>query len=93
MEKALRYFKRRCNDLKACLDTCRDKDALKKVIAHNEKAVEALEKQTQKKILHDPAAGREADWTCPACKQTCNPYARYCQNCGQALHNEQYEKD
>lgn len=56
-------------------------------------AVKALEKQIPKKIVHKPEAGREADWTCPACKWTCSPYARHCQNCGQALYNEEYGKD
>lgn len=51
-------------------------------------AVKALEKQIPKKIVHNPEAGREADWTCPACKRTCSPYARHCQNCGQALYEE-----
>lgn len=53
----------------------------------------ALGKQIPKKIVHNPEAGREADWTCPACKWTCSPYARHCQNCGQALYNEEYGKD
>lgn len=56
-------------------------------------AIEALEKQIPKKIVHNPEAGRETDWTCPACKWTCSPYARHCQNCGQALCNEEYGKD
>lgn len=56
-------------------------------------SVAALEKQIPKKIVHNPEAGREADWTCPACKWTCSPYARHCQNCGQALYNEEYVKD
>lgn len=56
-------------------------------------AVSALEKQVAKKIVHNPEAGREADWTCPACKWTCSPYARHCQNCGQALYNGEYGKD
>ena len=48
----------------------------------------ALEKRIPMKIVHNPEAGREADWTCPACKRTCSPYARHCQNCGQALYKE-----
>lgn len=56
-------------------------------------SVVALEKQIPKKIVHNPEAGREADWTCPACKWTCSPYARHCQNCGQALYNGEYGKD
>lgn len=62
-------------------------------ISVHKMAVSALEKQVPKKIIHNPDAGREADYTCPACKWTCSPYARYCQNCGQALYNEKYCKD
>lgn len=49
---------------------------------------EAKLRQTPMKIVHNAEPGREADWTCPACKWTCSPYARYCQNCGQALYKE-----
>lgn len=58
-----------------------------------EREWKAKVKQIQMKIVHNPEAGREADWTCPACKWTCSPYARHCQNCGQALYNEEYGKD
>lgn len=93
MESALKYFRKRCEHLKMCLDTSLDKERLEAVIKHNEKAVEALEKRTPKKIVHNPEAGREAGWTCPDCERTCIPYARHCQNCGQVLYSEKHEKD
>lgn len=70
-----------------------DDTAWRKLKPAIDAAVEALKKQIPKKIVHKPEAGREADWTCPACKWTCSPYARNCQNCGQALYNEEYGKD
>ena len=60
MENTLKYFQKRCKDLKMCLDTCRDKDGLEKVIAHNEKAVEALKKQI-------PAEPIRKLWELPRC--------------------------
>lgn len=70
-----------------------DKWEAYKKIGTVEEVREAREKQIPKKIVHNPEPGREADWTCPACKWTCSPYARHCQNCGQALYNEEYRKD
>lgn len=59
-----------------------------KKIGTVEEVREAREKRIPMKIVHNPEAGREADWTCPACKWTCSPYARHCQNCGQAIYKE-----
>ena len=64
-----------------------------KKIGTVEEVREAREKRIPMKIVHNLEAGREADWTCPACKWTCSPYVRHCQNCGQALYNEEYGKD
>lgn len=80
-----------------CLDTCRDKDGLEKAIAHNEKAVEALEKQIPKKPI---ISGALNDWyICPCCgDELCKKYEydnRYvnCHWCGQALDWEENPKD
>lgn len=86
MENALKYFLRRCKDLKVCLDTCRDKEGLEKAIAHNEKAVEALEKQYAKKLIWSPDCEMcEKDGT-PDCSNKCGSYGTahsvlVCPNC------------
>lgn len=93
MENALKYFRRRCKDLKMCLTTSLDREQLEKVIKHNEKAVEVLEKQIPKgvknrKILRD---FNKTPYTirgdCPICGSAglLASNTDYCNACGQKL--------
>lgn len=106
MENTLKYFQRRCKDLKMCLDTCRDKEGLEKVIVHNEKAVEALERKVPrkpKKVMSKPECF--CRYYCPVCgryfgndKMRDNRFLfeeSYCQgeNCGQLIDWSENHKD
>lgn len=50
--------------------------------------IDSIEKQIPKKIIHNQNAKKDKDWICPGCKRICNPYMKYCSNCGQALYTE-----
>lgn len=46
---------------------------------------EAKERQIRKKLIYNSNGGVDKDWICPACGKFCNPYSKFCQNCGQAI--------
>lgn len=50
-----------------------------------EECQEARERQIGKKLIYNSDGGVDKDWICPACGKFCNPYFKYCQNCGQAI--------
>lgn len=52
-----------------------------------EECRDAREKQIQKKIIHNQDGGVCKDWLCPSCGKFCNPYSKFCINCGQRLLN------
>lgn len=90
MERALKYFRKRCNDLSMCLSISPDKEKLKQVIEYNKKAAEALEKQTAKKINNMSVVKTfpmSVHGDCPVCgsKNLSSADTDYCNNCGQKL--------
>ncbi len=93
MENTLKYFQGRCKDLKMCLDTCRDKDGLEKAIAHNEKAVEALEKRVPKKYKKMQPCKSVNYYQCPLCDGLLHISENFCGECGQAIDWSEDEKD
>lgn len=50
-----------------------------------EECRKAREKQRAKKIIHNPYGGIDEDWLCPSCGKFCNPYHKFCTNCGQKV--------
>lgn len=62
-------------------------------IKAREMAINALEKQVAKKIIHEPMAGRDRDWRCPSCDSFASPYSNYCTNCGQHIDRSGLTED
>lgn len=56
-----------------------------KAIGTVDKCQEARGRQMRKKLIYNSNGGVDKDWICPACGKFCNPYSKFCQNCGQAI--------